>query len=523
LTLIAKSLQGLANMTTFGSKELWMEPMNSFLSSHRGQFKSFLDTICSVSSSSVPLVLIPPSYSTPLAILTRLPPTSSEGFPSLPYLIDHAKSFAALVSLWLDYAGNVSGIQEGDGDLLKFHQLVVSLRKRTEQCLAGAERAERPSSSHSFQWEELVEQLENTSTHVGPRSLPHSRMASNATSIAPTSDPGSPTPGRGVSFDMPPVEATKTQAKTSKHQPTSNSPTASKRTSPYPMSDTQLGDVDDGADQATTPHSASDDAPVSGYASISAQKVPRTMYGYGYTEGWAKNREALRIRERESSRQHSQQKQQRRDHSGVRSSMPSSSISPTDISPTTMPSSPFRDERSWLGDKASTSGEDDKSSGWSGERAYKSEGEPNNGFANGRPTRRLDSHDRQAALQQEAEQMEPGEARDRKPTREPRRDWAAEERQKRTERTDIISTGNGRDGSFIFGSHRHQESRSHPNSTPGSRHQSRQPSISSEETDEGTTALPKMVKEEMRDSEAKDGKEKEKPLFERIGFKKRKG
>lgn len=31
LTLIAKSLQGLANMTTFGVKEPWMEPMNEFL------------------------------------------------------------------------------------------------------------------------------------------------------------------------------------------------------------------------------------------------------------------------------------------------------------------------------------------------------------------------------------------------------------------------------------------------------------------------------------------------------------
>lgn len=32
LTLVAKSLQGLANMTTFGVKEPWMEPMNEFLS-----------------------------------------------------------------------------------------------------------------------------------------------------------------------------------------------------------------------------------------------------------------------------------------------------------------------------------------------------------------------------------------------------------------------------------------------------------------------------------------------------------
>src|ERR1700712_4703616 len=101
-TLIAKSLQGLANMSTFGAKEHWMEPMNTFLTSHRAEFKTFLDVICSVPSSSLP-VIIPPSYSTPLTILSRLPPTSREGFPSLPYLIDHAKSFASLVNLWLEH------------------------------------------------------------------------------------------------------------------------------------------------------------------------------------------------------------------------------------------------------------------------------------------------------------------------------------------------------------------------------------------------------------------------------------
>jgi hypothetical protein len=506
-------------MTTFGSKELWMEPMNSFLSSHRAQFKTFLDTICSISSSASPLVPIPPSYSTPLAILTRLPPTSREGFPSLPYLIDHARNFAALVSLWLDHAGNVSGIQDTDGDLLKFHQLVVSLRHRTEDCLASAERAERPSSSLSFKWEELVEQLENTSSH--PRSVPHSRMASISTSITPTDDPESPTSGRGLSLDMPKAEASRTRTKSSQ-QHTSNSSPASNATSPYATSDGQPGDMDT-MEGATTPRSAVDDTPTSGYASISAQKVPRTMYGYGYTEGWTQSREALKARERENARQLSQQKQQRRDFSTLGSPMPSSNVPSNDAWPVQMASSPPHEERSWLGDKTSTSGEDDKSSGWSGERAYKSEGEPRNGVVNGRPTRKLDGHERHAALQQKAELMEPGESRDRKPTREPRRDWGVEERQKRAERTEVSGTAISRDGSFIFGSHRHNESQSHPNSTPGSRLQSRQASISSSETDESTTALPRMVKGEMRERDAKDAKDKDKHLFERIGFKKRKG
>ncbi|EDU45047.1 ras GTPase-activating protein gap-2 [Pyrenophora tritici-repentis Pt-1C-BFP] len=98
-TLIAKSLQGLANMSSFGTKEAWMEPMNAFLITHRQEFKKYLDDICSISTTSQPAPPIPPSYSTPIAILHRLPPTFKEGFPSLPYLIDHSRNFAMLVNL----------------------------------------------------------------------------------------------------------------------------------------------------------------------------------------------------------------------------------------------------------------------------------------------------------------------------------------------------------------------------------------------------------------------------------------
>ncbi|KAF1972775.1 hypothetical protein BU23DRAFT_158370 [Bimuria novae-zelandiae CBS 107.79] len=170
LTLIAKSLQGLANMTSFGTKEAWMEPMNSFLSSHRQELKSYLDNICSISSMTSPAPPIPPSYSTPLAILQRLPPTSREGFPSLPYLVDHARNFAALVDLWLENTRSTApSIETTDGDLLKFHQICVALKERTTDCLNRAERAERPSSSLSVKWEELVEQLQGSASFDSSR------------------------------------------------------------------------------------------------------------------------------------------------------------------------------------------------------------------------------------------------------------------------------------------------------------------------------------------------------------------
>lgn len=136
-----------------------MEPMNAFLAKQRTAFKKFLDTLCDVSSTKIE-VNIPPSYSTPLAILSRLPPTSREGFPSLPHLIDHARSFAALVTLWLDNTGDDIEIPEDQPELLKFHLECLRLRKRTEECLASAERAERPKTKNDRMWEDVVVQYD---------------------------------------------------------------------------------------------------------------------------------------------------------------------------------------------------------------------------------------------------------------------------------------------------------------------------------------------------------------------------
>ena len=91
-------------MASFGSKEHWMARMNEFLSDHRESFKSFIDDVCTLSttnSNDKSANVSPTSYSTPLAIRNRLPLTSREGFPSLPYLIDQGREFAGLVELWL--------------------------------------------------------------------------------------------------------------------------------------------------------------------------------------------------------------------------------------------------------------------------------------------------------------------------------------------------------------------------------------------------------------------------------------
>ncbi|KAF9282760.1 hypothetical protein BGZ74_002086 [Mortierella antarctica] len=46
LTLIAKSLQGLANLVLFGTKESWMVPMNEFIEENTQSLKDFIDQIC---------------------------------------------------------------------------------------------------------------------------------------------------------------------------------------------------------------------------------------------------------------------------------------------------------------------------------------------------------------------------------------------------------------------------------------------------------------------------------------------
>ncbi|KAH6613813.1 hypothetical protein B0J18DRAFT_374815 [Chaetomium sp. MPI-SDFR-AT-0129] len=138
-TLIAKSLQALANLSSIGKKETWMEPMNRFLTAQRQPFKDFLDDVCAIPAERTK-GLLPPSYSTPTTIMGRLSPMAREGFPSLPYLIDQGRYFAALVKLWSDaHSTSARESQVYDGDLLTFHTLCISLHQRALDCLARIE------------------------------------------------------------------------------------------------------------------------------------------------------------------------------------------------------------------------------------------------------------------------------------------------------------------------------------------------------------------------------------------------
>ncbi|KAK4466472.1 putative gtpase activating protein [Cladorrhinum samala] len=165
LTLIAKGLQALGNLSTIGKKETWMEPMNRFLTAQRQAFKDFLDAVCAVPADQNKVTL-QASYSTPITIMGRLPPIAREGFPSLPYLLDNGQNFAALVKLWMDAHLAPSGETRAyQGDLLQFHRLCVGLYQRSKECYTRIEnlRAADTSSQYADDRMSLTEALERLS------------------------------------------------------------------------------------------------------------------------------------------------------------------------------------------------------------------------------------------------------------------------------------------------------------------------------------------------------------------------
>ncbi|KAI0811470.1 hypothetical protein GGR55DRAFT_688578 [Xylaria sp. FL0064] len=162
LTLIAKGLQALANLSSFGKKESWMEYMNRFLGHHRQSFKNFIDQLCSVPSDRYPIT-VPASYSTPVMILGRMSPQGREGFPSLPYLIDHQRNYAALVKLWLEaHHASSADSQVFEGELQQFHTLCVGLQRRSDECMAQVEIF-RACEDESVVTDDLAENLERAS------------------------------------------------------------------------------------------------------------------------------------------------------------------------------------------------------------------------------------------------------------------------------------------------------------------------------------------------------------------------
>ena len=122
--------------------------------------KSFVDAITTIPPSPYPTETVPPSYATPITILSRLSQPSKEGFPSLPYLIDQPRAFASLVAMWQKwhpvYKDKFPDYHL-EGDLARFHKMCSEIQERINICVSKAESAQRPSSSLSARWEEVAE------------------------------------------------------------------------------------------------------------------------------------------------------------------------------------------------------------------------------------------------------------------------------------------------------------------------------------------------------------------------------
>ncbi|KAI5462116.1 hypothetical protein BGZ63DRAFT_354489 [Mariannaea sp. PMI_226] len=187
-TLIAKALQKLANLSTFGKREEWMEPMNRFLNVQRQSIRDYIDKVCSIPSDNSSK-LIPAAYSTPVTILGRLGTSAKEGYPSLPYLIDQTRNYAGLVKLWVDARPIDDKKGEVDDDLVQFNDMCFALQYRVDACLAKVE-SYRVNEAEYTPTEEVGESVEKTST-IDALSVSYASSSPvwNDTSYEPT--PGS--------------------------------------------------------------------------------------------------------------------------------------------------------------------------------------------------------------------------------------------------------------------------------------------------------------------------------------------
>lgn len=159
LTLVAKTLQKLSNLGTFGKREEYMEPMNRFLTSHRPAFRDYIDQVCSIPSDRS-VVAPPANYSTPNTISGRLSPKAREGLGSLPYLIDAPKSFAGLVKLWTSARPNDLKTEQADGELLIFNDQCLGLQKRVDACMTKIGRLRAAEAAARGTPSRLAETLE---------------------------------------------------------------------------------------------------------------------------------------------------------------------------------------------------------------------------------------------------------------------------------------------------------------------------------------------------------------------------
>lgn len=567
-------------MSTFGAKEEWMEAMNSFLTNHRSNFKKFIDTICDVSSTHIQ-VNIPPAYSTPLAILQRLPPASREGFPSLPHLIDHAKSFSMLVTLWLDHC-STQAMPDTDSDLSRFHQQCLILRQRTEDCLNRAERAERPSSNQA-NYDELIDAIENMGSAPSSTLVDDASAYQKSTQSVPAimerpsvATTNSYSHNRGESLNTKPIlSARSTSSGTDSHQtlrkwrgpsrqlsleilPSSrsyNTPLESREAPIAPASRpfaSALHDQASPASHATSPYGGSDSAAEheepgrkSGRTTPSHNRLPEESRMHRWVHGHGLGMSLVNDMGKSSKRAGSESSKDRSARRGESRNGGGPKATEREKSRASSSASLSRPSES-RGKESESTPNAINEGGYSAERVFA------NPSQRGTPVR---EHQPSSTYCDRAAQFEPGEAQHNLPLhahpvaafgsaprpssrlsqRAPRRDWMPDERAKREQRTHgIVSAASG-----SRSKHRSPYVGSADNSS-GDEAFHRGNNVESFDEDSETTALPRFtpqqhaqiiaqahekVQGQLASTETYRDRagEKDKHLLERMKWKKRKG
>lgn len=156
----------LGNLSKFGQKEPWMEPMNKFLVAAAPEFRKFIEEFCSWKAVQGPHH--EPQYQAASQVKLRLPPLSREGLPTLPYLLDAPGSLATLVDLWTKHAPANIGEKGVDDCVRIFHNQCLELQQRTNECMAEAERAQEPNSKLERQWQKMLSEQQQTQIARNP-------------------------------------------------------------------------------------------------------------------------------------------------------------------------------------------------------------------------------------------------------------------------------------------------------------------------------------------------------------------
>lgn len=157
----------MANMTKIGSKESWMEPMNKFLIGATPDLKNFIEQICSVSSADPAAGLNEPQYTASKQVKNRLPASSREGLPSLPFLIDQAKTYAELVEMWVKNVPSTALADGVDQGVQNFHKICTEIYQRTSECLKKAEHAEQPDPRLEHKWQQMLREQQHNQSERG--------------------------------------------------------------------------------------------------------------------------------------------------------------------------------------------------------------------------------------------------------------------------------------------------------------------------------------------------------------------